>query len=460
MPAVGRDHDTRGPGAPRQRRVQRHAATRCRPSMPSISGAAHARAQLEHAHRREWRPRAAAGPDRGAGSTAPRRRPDRPPVRQRPPGPVTSMPDTGNAAGLDLGRQPVSRQQRHRARVDRVAAQLVAREHRAVEDRDVARRRAPAPARRSIRPARRRRPGHRSCRYSMTDVNHGDHEDTRTLERVRRCRRAPEVGLPLHDPRFSVRLRVLRASVVDVVIRQRTEHNGAVLRSEPEAVAQRRLGRAARPVFGMTSRSHAGSGSRWLMVGGRNPRDSASAAVTTPAAPLAPCGWPIIDLIDEPGTPLGVSAEDLAHAARLHRVVQQRRRAVIVDVADLVERAARALDRQRMARDDLLAVRRHLHAVIRVAGRSVAVDRRVDRSRRARARDPRARARPSTRPRRARSRRGPGRTAATLRPAGRCSASTRRASAKSRRSCPGVTHASVPPDRSTSASPERISAAA
>ena len=38
------------------------------------------------------------------------------------------------------------------------------------------------------------------------------------------------------------------------------------------------------------------------MVGGRNPCDSASAVATTPAAPLAPCGWPIIDFVDEPGT--------------------------------------------------------------------------------------------------------------------------------------------------------------
>ena len=37
------------------------------------------------------------------------------------------------------------------------------------------------------------------------------------------------------------------------------------------------------------------------MVGGRKPRDSASAVATTPAEPLAPCGWPIIDLVDDPG---------------------------------------------------------------------------------------------------------------------------------------------------------------
>src|SRR5262245_8004022 len=57
---------------------------------------------------------------------------------------------------------------------------------------------------------------------------------------------------------------------------------------------------AGRPTFGMKSRSQAGSGFRWLIVGGRNERRIASAAVTTPAAPLAPCGWPIIDLTDEP----------------------------------------------------------------------------------------------------------------------------------------------------------------
>src|SRR5438477_9886520 len=59
---------------------------------------------------------------------------------------------------------------------------------------------------------------------------------------------------------------------------------------------------AARPWFGMKSRSHAGSGSQRLMVGGRKPRSMARAAVTTPAAPLAPCGWPIMDFTDDPGT--------------------------------------------------------------------------------------------------------------------------------------------------------------
>ena len=66
-----------------------------------------------------------------------------------------------------------------------------------------------------------------------------------------------------------------------------------------------------RPWFGMKSRSHAGSASCWLMVGGRKSRAIASAAVTTPAAPLAPWGCPIIDLTDEttPRVDLKVSAE-------------------------------------------------------------------------------------------------------------------------------------------------------
>src|SRR5262249_53592248 len=59
---------------------------------------------------------------------------------------------------------------------------------------------------------------------------------------------------------------------------------------------------AWRPEFGMKSMSQAGAISGRLRVGGRYPRASASADVTMPAAPLAPCGWPIIDLVDDPGT--------------------------------------------------------------------------------------------------------------------------------------------------------------
>src|SRR5687767_12675018 len=59
---------------------------------------------------------------------------------------------------------------------------------------------------------------------------------------------------------------------------------------------------AGRAVLGMKSMSQAGSGSSRLIVGGSAPRDIASAVAATPAAPLAPCGCPIIDLVEEPGT--------------------------------------------------------------------------------------------------------------------------------------------------------------
>src|SRR5687767_8486061 len=59
---------------------------------------------------------------------------------------------------------------------------------------------------------------------------------------------------------------------------------------------------AGRAVLGMKSMSQAGSGSSRLMVGGSAPRDIASAVAATPAAPLAPWGCPIIDLVEEPGT--------------------------------------------------------------------------------------------------------------------------------------------------------------
>ena len=72
-------------------------------------------------------------------------------------------------------------------------------------------------------------------------------------------------------------------------------------------------------------------------------------------------------------------AEHLAHAPRFHRVVQHGRGAVIVDVADLLGPPPGALDRQGHRADNLLARRRHLDAVIRIAGRRVAVDRGVDR---------------------------------------------------------------------------------
>ena len=136
------------------------------------------------------------------------------------------------------------------------------------------------------------------------------------------------------------------------------------------------------------------------------------------------------------GSALGVIAEHLAHAPRFDGVVQQRRGAVVVDVADLLARRGPSVrSPASIARTISVAVRRHLHAVIRVAGRSRSRRSTRRSARRAPARDPRARAPPSTRLRRARSRRGRGRTAATPAPARRCSASTRRACARSRTSC-------------------------
>ena len=50
------------------------------------------------------------------------------------------------------------------------------------------------------------------------------------------------------------------------------QHQRAVLRPEAETVAERRVDRPARAVFGMKSMSQAGSGSSRLIVGGRTPR--------------------------------------------------------------------------------------------------------------------------------------------------------------------------------------------
>ena len=79
-----------------------------------------------------------------------------------------------------------------------------------------------------------------------------------------------------------------------------------------------------------------------------------------------------------PGHAVGARTEQLAHAAGLDRVVEDGRRAVKVDVADFLERTPRSFDRQPHGADDLLAVRIHLHAMIGVTGRAVAVDRRID----------------------------------------------------------------------------------
>src|SRR6186713_364942 len=73
-----------------------------------------------------------------------------------------------------------------------------------------------------------------------------------------------------------------------------------------------------------------------------------------------------------------MTAEYAADTLRFDAIVQLRRRPVIVDVADLFRRALRAAQRGLDTADDFDAIRIHLHAVIRVAGRGVPVDRRVD----------------------------------------------------------------------------------
>ena len=150
---------------------------------------------------------------------------------------------------------------------------------------------------------------------------------------------------------------------------------------------------------------------------------------------------------------------------RTHRAstasFSMRRRAVVVDVADLLERPARALERQLHRADDL-ACRPDPSARDGTRRTSIRSRRRSRRSaRRARARGPRARASSATRPRRARSRRGRDRTAATPRRADRCSCVDDDAhAAEPEDHARASTHASAPPVISTSASPCRISAAA
>src|SRR5512134_267714 len=84
---------------------------------------------------------------------------------------------------------------------------------------------------------------------------------------------------------------------------------------KPRQLQSAATGWASRPTLGMKSRSQSGSGLVWLIVGGRKPFASASAAATTPAAPLAPCGWPIIDLVEDPG----IFSASAPNARRVHR---------------------------------------------------------------------------------------------------------------------------------------------
>ena len=106
------------------------------------------------------------------------------------------------------------------------------------------------------------------------------------------------------------------------------QHHRAVLRPEPQAVAEHRARRGGTADRRDQVEAAVGIGRlevdrrRQVVVGQRE------ADATIPDAPLAPWGWPIIDLVDEPGTRPRARAEQLAHAARLDRVVEHGRRAV------------------------------------------------------------------------------------------------------------------------------------
>ena len=216
---------------------------------------------------------------------------------------------------------------------------------------------------------------------------------------------------------------------------------------------------AARPWFGMKSRSHAGSGSRWLIVGGRNPRDMRQRRGHDAGGAAGALRVADHRLDRRSGEPSACAP----NTCRTQRDSTASFSTVdvpwIVDVADLLAAAPGALDRQRHRADDLVAVRRHLHAVIRVAGRAVAVDRRVDR----RAARPRAILALEHEHPRALAEHEPVAAASNGRDAsaGRSLYAVDTACIREKpKIMPGVTHASVPPDSTTSASPERISAAA
>ena len=135
---------------------------------------------------------------------------------------------------------------------------------------------------------------------------------------------------------------------------------------------------AARGAFGMKSISHAGSGSSRLIVGGSTPRVMASAVVGDTGGAARALRMTDHRLRGRSGHRVRVAAEDAPDALRLDAIVQLRRGAVVVDVADLFRTPVGAAERGLDAAHDLRAIRIHLHAVIGVARRCVAFDARID----------------------------------------------------------------------------------
>src|SRR5688572_29225003 len=125
-----------------------------------------------------------------------------------------------------------------------------------------------------------------------------------------------------------------------------TEHDGAVLRAEAEAIAERRVDLDAAADVGDEVEIALRIGiavidrRRQEAVAQRQRRgdDAGGAARALRVADHR--------LGRRTGHAIGQRPKEPPHAARLDRVVEHGRRAVIVDVADLLERVSRAVDRE------------------------------------------------------------------------------------------------------------------
>ena len=97
-----------------------------------------------------------------------------------------------------------------------------------------------------------------------------------------------------------------------------------------------------------------------------------------PAAPQAPCGWPIRLFSDEPGQLVSVAVESQLHGARFDAVVELRGSAVIIDVLHFGGRDAGFSERHADGARRLFAAFFQAHAVVGFAGGTVAGDLAVD----------------------------------------------------------------------------------
>src|SRR5215472_5684466 len=130
----------------------------------------------------------------------------------------------------------------------------------------------------------------------------------------------------------------------------------AVLRSEPEAVAHRRADVGPAPFVGNEIEIARRIG--LAMVDGRRQKAARHRERARDDAGGAAGALRMTDhrLDRRPRDAIRVRAEELPDAARFDGVVEHGRRAVEVDVADVLERMPGPLERQRHRADDLLAV--------------------------------------------------------------------------------------------------------